>query len=113
MNSKETLAIVPRIFAIRCESVMLDSDLAALYGVETKQFNRSIQRNLQRFPADFAFQLTRQEFINLKYQFGTSSSHGGRRTLPLVFTEHGAIMAATTLNSERAVVLTRPLSFRL
>jgi hypothetical protein len=97
MKSDDTPAIVPRIFAFRGGSVMLDSDLAILYGVETGQFNRAILRNAQRFPADFAFQLTRQEFTNLKCQFGTSSLHGGRRKLPWVFTEHGAIMAATIL----------------
>jgi len=105
MNPKETLAIVPRIFAIRGESVMLDSDLAALYGVTTGNFNKAIQRNVHRFPLDFAFPLTVQEFTDLKFQIGTSSSHGGRRKLPWVFTEHGAIMAATTLNSERAVAM--------
>ncbi|MEO8350227.1 MAG: ORF6N domain-containing protein [Chthoniobacteraceae bacterium] len=105
MKSDDTPAIVPRIFAFRGESVMLDSDLAILYGVETKQFNRAIQRNAKRFPSDFAFQLTRQEFTNLRCQIGTSSSPGGRRYLPWVFTEHGAIMAATILSSERAVAM--------
>lgn len=105
MNSKETPAVVPRIFAIRGESVMLDSDLAALYGVLTKNFNKAVFRNATRFPLDFAFQLTAEEFADLKFQIGTSSSHGGRRKLPRVFTEHGAIMAATTLNSERAVAM--------
>jgi len=95
MNSNDAPAIVPRIFDICGESVMLDSDLASLYGVETKQFNRAIQRNTRRFPADFAFQLTREEFTNLRFQIGTSSSHGGSRYRPRVFTEHGAIMAAT------------------
>ncbi len=102
MNSE---AIVPRIYMIRDEPVMLDSDLALLYGVETRQFNRAIKRNAKRFPADFSFVLTREEFANLMFQIGTSSSHGGRRKLPRVFTEHGAIMAATILNSERAVAM--------
>ena len=97
--------IFPRIFAIRGESVMLDSDLAVLYGVETRVFNQAIARNVHRFPADFAFQLQRKEFTNLMSQIVTSSSHGGRRKLPWVFTEHGAIMAATILNSERAVAM--------
>src|SRR5258708_3821013 len=105
MNPDDASAIVPRIFAIRGESVMLDSDLAIIYGVETKQFNRAIRRNARRFPADFAFQLTQQEFTNLRRQIGTSSSHGGSRYRPWVFTEHGAIMAATILNSERAVAM--------
>jgi hypothetical protein len=96
---------LPQIFAVRAETVMLDSDLATLYDVETGQFNRAIRRNAQRFPSDFAFQLTSQELVNLKCQFGISSSHGGRRYLPWVFTEHGAIMAATILNSKRAVAM--------
>jgi len=98
MKPDESPAIVPRIFAIRSESVMLDSDLAIFYGVETRVFNRAIARNVHRFPADFAFQLQRQEFSILRSQIVTSSSHGGRRKLPRVFTEHGAIMAATILN---------------
>ena len=69
--------VFPRIFTVRETAVMLDSDLASLYGVETKQFNRAIQRNVHRFPADFAFQLTREEFADLMFQFGTSSSPGG------------------------------------
>jgi hypothetical protein len=106
MNPEEPAEpIFPRIFTVRESPVMLDSDLARLYGVKTKQFNRAIQRNAQRFPADFAFQLTRQKLTNLKCQIGTSSSHGGSRYLPRVFTEHGAIMAATILNSERAVAM--------
>ncbi len=92
------------ILTVRGERVLLDSDLARLYGVETKALNRAVQRNLDRFPRDFRFQLTRAEFGNLKYQIGTSSSgHGGRRKLPWAFTEHGAIMAANVLNSPRAV----------
>jgi hypothetical protein len=98
-------ALVPKIYTIRNEPVVLDSDLALLYGTETRQFNRAIRRNAPRFPSDFAFVLTRQEFTNLMFQIGTSSSHGGRRKLPWVFTEHGAIMAATILNSKRAVAM--------
>ncbi len=82
---------------------MLDSDLAKVYGVETKQFIRAFKRNIDRFPQDFAFLLSDQELTNLRYQFGTSRSWGGRRTLPYVFTEHGAIMAATVLNSPVAI----------
>ena len=104
-TSKSEAALIPRIFTVRDEPVVLDSDLAQLYGVETKQFNRAIKRNAVRFPRDFAFRLTAKEFDNLRYQFGTSSLHGGRRYLPLVFTEHGAIMAASVLNSERAVAM--------
>lgn len=103
--SKNEAALSPRIFTIHHEPVVLDSDLAQLYSVETRVFNKAIKRNSARFPEDFAFQLTREEFTNLKFQIGTSSSHGGRRKLPWVFTEHGAIMAATILNSERAMAM--------
>jgi hypothetical protein len=101
-----TLARVERtIIRLRGHNVVLDVDLAALYGVSTKRFNEQVKRNLQRFPGDFMFQVTREEFARLRSQFATSSSvrHGGRRHLPYVFTEHGAIMAATVLNSRRAV----------
>jgi len=100
------------IHLIRGQRVMLDSDLAMIYGVTTKRLNEQLKRNRLRFPPDFAFQLTVQEFRNLKSriatsslrsQFGTSSSHGGKRKLPLVFTEHGALMLASVLNSEIAV----------
>lgn len=84
---------------------MLDSDLAALYGVETKAFNRAVRRNLDRFPDDFMFQLTNQEFAILRYQIGTSSleTWGGRRYLPYVFTEQGVAMLAGNLVSKTAV----------
>jgi hypothetical protein len=94
-----------RLLRVRDESVLIDSDLAALYGVETKAFNKAIKRNARRFPADFAFQLTTEEFAALRFQIGTSNGRGGRRYAPWVFTEHGAIMAATILNSERAVTM--------
>ncbi|HEV7239493.1 MAG TPA: ORF6N domain-containing protein [Thermoanaerobaculia bacterium] len=89
---------------IRDERVILDRDLAELYGVPTKILNQAVKRNEERFPDDFAFRLTDAEIANLKSQFVTSSSgHGGVRKPPLAFTEHGAIMAATILNSPRAV----------
>ncbi len=103
---------LPPIHSVRGQRVMLDSDLARLYEVPTKVFNQTIQRNAVRFPADFVFQLTREEVANLKSQIVTSSSpsnpptfggYGGARKLPFVFTEHGAIMAATILRSPRAV----------
>ena len=81
---------------------MLDSDLAAIYAVTTKRLNEQLKRNRLRFPPDFAFQLTVQEFRNLKSRIATSSFHGGKRKLPLVFTEHGALMFASVLNSEIA-----------
>jgi hypothetical protein len=83
---------------------MLDSDLAKIYGAPTFRFNEAIKRNRERFPKDFAFQLTHEEFRHLISQIAISSSrHGGRRKLPTVLTEHGAIMAANVLNSPRAV----------
>lgn len=91
-----------RILVIRGQRVLLDSDLAQLYGVETRRLNEQIKRNSGRFPLDFMFQLTKLEVENLMSQFATSS-WGGRRKLPLAFTEHGAIMAASVLNSDRAV----------
>ena len=88
---------------IRGEKVILDSELAALYGVETRRLNEQVRRNISKFPSDFMFQLTKEEFGNLKSQIATSSSGwGGRRTPPLVFTEHGALQAANVLNSEQA-----------
>jgi hypothetical protein len=95
--------IDPRIFNIRGQHVMLDSDLAAIYEVTTKRLNEQLRRNRNRFPEDFAFRLTAQEFINLRSQIATSKGRGGRRYLPWVFTEHGALMLASVLNSEIAV----------
>jgi hypothetical protein len=95
-------AITQRIVVLREQKVLIDSDLAALYGVETRRLNEQVRRNKARFPEDFIFELTPAEFANLKSQFATSS-WGGRRKLPLAFTEHGAIMAATVLNTPRAV----------
>jgi hypothetical protein len=105
---------LPPIHAVRGQRVVLDSDLAALYEVQVKVFNQTIQRNAERFPVDFAFPITREEVANLKSQIVTSSlalppavfgGHGGVRKLPWAFTEHGAIMAATLLRSERAVAM--------
>ena len=96
--------IEPLIHEVRGQRVILDSDLAKLYGVETKALNRAVQRNQARFPSDFLMQLTAEEFDSLRYQFGTSNvGRGGRRYLPYAFTEHGAFMAAGLLNSPRAV----------
>ena len=95
-------ALAGHIVVVRGQRVLLDSDLADLYAVETKRLNEQVKRNMGRFPSDFMFQLTSDEFENLKSHFATSS-WGGRRKLPLAFTEHGAIMAASVLNSDRAV----------
>jgi hypothetical protein len=91
-----------QILFLRGRRVLLDRELAALYGVTTARLNQQVRRNDSRFPPDFLFELTAEEVANLKLHFATSS-WGGRRTLPLAFTEHGAIMAATVLNSGRAV----------
>jgi ORF6N domain len=99
-----TARIERQIHLIRGERVLLDSDLAALYGVTTKRFNEQIRRNAARFPADFMFQLHADEAETLRSQIATSKpGRGGRRYLALAFTEHGAIMAATILNSPRAI----------
>lgn len=82
---------------------MLDSDLAELYGVETKALVRAVKRNLDRFPDDFMFQLSAVEFQSLRYHFGTSKARGGRRYLPYAFTEHGVAMLSSVLRSRRAV----------
>lgn len=92
------------ILLLRGHRVMLDSVLAGLYGVQTKALNRAVKRNLERFPAEFMFQLSAAEAEGLKYQIGTSKGRGGRRYLPYAFTEHGAVMLATVLNSPTAVM---------
>ena len=104
-NPPATLeAITDRIFVVRGHKVIVDADLATLYGVQTRRLNEQVRRNLAKFPADFMFQLTDAEFELLMSQFATSNpGRGGRRKRPLVFTEHGALMAATVLNSARAV----------
>lgn len=95
---------VTKIRVVRGIRVIMDSDLAEIYGVTTGALNQAIKRNRARFPPDFAFQMAKSDRVNLKSQFVISSSaHGGRRTQPLLFTEHGAIMAASVLNSRRAV----------
>lgn len=109
MTSKKinqlALARVPEqcIVRLRGQSVMLDTDLAALYGVAVKRLNQQMKRNQERFPEDFCFQLTESEWRSLRLQNATSNGRGGRRSFPYAFTEHGAIMAATVLNSPQAV----------
>jgi len=94
--------LVRQILQLRGQRVILDQHLAQLYGVPTKRLNEQVRRNVQRFPQEFAFVLTNQEVAVLKSHFATSS-WGGKRKPPRVFTEHGAIMAATVLNSPRAI----------
>ena len=93
------------ILVLRGHRVILDSDLAALYGVTVSVFNQAVKRNIERFPADFAFQLTREERETLRSQIVISKTErrGGRQYLPFAFTEHGAVMAASVLNSPKAV----------
>lgn len=93
-----------KIYLIRGHSVMLDSDLAELYGVETRVLNQAVNRNLDRFPGDFMFQLTTVEWNSLISQFVISKQgRGGRRKIPYVFTEHGVLMLSSVLNSSRAI----------
>jgi len=96
--------IESKILIVNGQRVILDSDLAHLYGVSTARLNEQVSRNLRRFPNDFMFQLSLQEFKNLMSQNARSSSqHGGRRKPPRLFTEHGAVMAANVLNSDVAI----------
>jgi hypothetical protein len=110
-SPQEIVAVENAIHLVRGHRVMLDSDLAAFYGVTTKRLNEQVRRNSHRFPQDFAFQLTAKELMSLRSQIATSSlrsqiatsKKGGRRYRPWVFTEHGAIMLAGVLNSDVAV----------
>lgn len=99
-----TVPVESRITVLRHHKVILDADLAELYGVSVKRLNEQVKRNQERFPSDFMFQLTVKEHAALRSQIATSKKgRGGRRYPPYAFTEHGAIMAATVLNSERAI----------
>ncbi|HEY0658803.1 MAG TPA: ORF6N domain-containing protein [Pyrinomonadaceae bacterium] len=107
-NTQENLitveSIADKIYFVRGQRVMLDSDLAEVYSVTTKRLNEQVKRNIERFPEDFMFQLTEQEFESLRSQFATSNKQrGGRRYFPYVFTEHGAVMLASVLKSQIAV----------
>ena len=109
MKKKVALAVIPveriarSIYLIRGEKVMVDTDLADLYQIETKNLNKAVKRNLRRFPEDFMFQLTDEEHESLKFQIGTAKQgRGGRRTLPYVFTEQGVAMLSSVLQSDRA-----------
>lgn len=115
MTEKQSLvmmaSIETKILLIRGQKVMLDADLAELYEVETKELNRAVKRNIERFPEDFMFQLSADEFDNLRFQFGTSSLKsqigtsrwGGRRYPPYAFTEQGVAMLSSVLRSSRAI----------
>ena len=97
--------ILKSILVIRGEKAILDADLAGLYGVETGALVRAMKRNIERFPSDFMFQLSDEEWENLRCQFGISSSWGGRRTAPFAFTEQGVAMLSSVLRSERAIAV--------
>ena len=102
-NEIHIAGVDSHIHLIRGQRVMLDSELATLYGVNTKRLNEQVKRNQKRFPRQFAFRLSQQELAGLRSQIATSKGRGGRRYLPLVFTEHGAVMLATVLNSPTAI----------
>lgn len=107
MNSESTLSeetISNTIYYIRGQKVMLDRDLALLYGIETKRLKEQVKRNISRFPEDFMFELTKQEFSNWRSQFATSNSDKmGLRYTPMAFTEHGILMLSSVLNSDKAI----------
>ena len=111
MAKKSNAALVPperierSILMVRGEKVLLDADLADLYGVETKALTRAVRRNMERFPDDFMFQLTADEFHDLRRHSGTSSQWGGRRYAPYAFTEQGVAMLSSVLRSPRAVAV--------
>lgn len=106
MKEMNSIEVEGMIYVIRGQKVMLDSDLAMLYEIETSQLNRQVRRNLSRFPEDFMFELTPLEFQSLICQNGISKKgRGGRKKLPLVFTEPGVAMLSSVLSSERAVMV--------
>lgn len=106
MSTKEVLVtdeiVISKIYLIRNQKIMLDSDLAELYGIETKRLNEQVTRNIDRFPEDFMFRLNENEYQILKSQIATSR-HGGKRKLPLVFTDYGVLMLSSVLNSKQAI----------
>ena len=95
-------SVISKIYIVKNQRVMMDFDLAEIYGVETKRLKEAVRRNVERFPEDFMFELTQHEFQNLRTQIA-SSSWGGSRYPPFAFTEHGAVMLASVLNSETAI----------
>ena len=99
----ELQTIQNKIYEIRGQQVMLDFDLAALYGSETKRLKEAVRRNIRRFPKDFMFELTRDEYETLRTQFATSNTRGGTRYMPFAFTEQGVAMLSSVLNSEVAI----------
>ena len=104
---EEIIPIQNLIYEIRGHKIMLDKDLATLYGVEVKRLNEAVKRNLRRFPIDFMFQLTKEEWevVRVRSQIATSPKGGGRQYLPYVFTEQGVSMLSSVLNSEQAITV--------
>ena len=100
MKKNKLMSIQDLIYEVRGQKVMIDEDLARIYQVETKRLNEAVKRNIDRFPLEFMFQLTKDEHENLKSQIATSS-WGGRRKLPFAFTEHGVIMLSSVLNRQK------------
>lgn len=99
----DALVIQSRIYTVRGQNVMLDFDLATLYGVQTKNLNLAVKRNISRFPSDFMFRLTDAEWKNLRFQFATSNQRGGTRYSPFAFTEQGVAMLSGILHSQQAI----------
>ena len=99
----ELQVIQNKIYEVRGQKVMLDSDLAELYGSETKRLKEAVRRNLKRFPSDFMFELTKEEFESLRSQIASSNKRGGTRYMPFAFTEQGVAMLSSVLNSESAI----------
>lgn len=104
LRNSAAISVAPRIVVLQGQKVILDTDLAVLYGVPVKRLNQQVRRNVERFPQDFMFQVPVTDRDSLRLQIATSKTgRGGRRYLPYAFTEHGAIMAATVLKSKRAI----------
>ena len=99
----ELQVIQNKIYEVRGQKVMLDFDLAELYGSETKRLKEAVRRNLKRFPSDFMFELTKEEFESLRSQIASSNKRGGTRYMPFAFTEQGVAMLSSVLNSESAI----------
>lgn len=95
--------IQSKIYEVRGQKIMLDFDLAEMYGTETKRLKEAVRRNIKRFPSDFMFELTREEYSSLRTQFATSNSRGGTRYMPFAFTEHGVAQLSSVLNSDVAI----------
>ena len=103
MMDRQLTVIQSKIYELRGQKVMLDFDLAEMYGMETKRLKESVKRNIKRFPSDFMFELSKEEFESLRSQFATSNKRGGTRYMPYAFTEPGVAMLSSVLNSDVAI----------